>query len=154
MLDISQVILMRTDSNLCRKQLTVHWSVPNSLIRSYFQPCTNSMWGMKVKLWLPLSDCTGLWCPKGGSFLSRSSHNSPELCQMHFLTYMDGDWIVNVYFTGISANKRSLNCVKRFVWKLFSIYFQNKLSLEIFSMGILLLQDFKTMYTPVVCSRE
>ena len=45
MLNISQVILMRTDSNLCRKELTVHRSAPNSLIRSYLQPCTNSMWG-------------------------------------------------------------------------------------------------------------
>ena len=45
MLNISQVILMRTDSNLCRKKLTVPWSAPNSLIRSYLQPCTNSMWG-------------------------------------------------------------------------------------------------------------
>ena len=44
MWNISQVILMRTDSNLCRKELTVHWSAPNSLIRSYLQPCTNSMW--------------------------------------------------------------------------------------------------------------
>ena len=35
---------MRTDSNLCRKESTVHWSAPNSLIRSYFQPCTNSTW--------------------------------------------------------------------------------------------------------------
>ena len=41
---IAQVILMRTDSNLCRKELTVHWSAPYSHIRSYFQPCTNSMW--------------------------------------------------------------------------------------------------------------
>ena len=39
---ISQVILVRTDNNLCRKELTVHWSVPNSLIRSYLKPCTNS----------------------------------------------------------------------------------------------------------------
>ena len=45
MFNISQVILARTNSNLCRKQLTVHWSAPNSLIRSYPQPCTNSMWG-------------------------------------------------------------------------------------------------------------
>ena len=44
MLNISQVILVRTDSNLCRKELTVHWSAPNSLIRSYLQPCTNLMW--------------------------------------------------------------------------------------------------------------
>ena len=44
MLNIAQVILVRTDSNLCRKELTVHWGAPNSLIRSYFQPCTNSMW--------------------------------------------------------------------------------------------------------------
>ena len=42
---LSQVILMRTDNNLCRKELMVHWSAPNSLIRSYLQPCTNSMWG-------------------------------------------------------------------------------------------------------------
>ena len=34
MLNISQVMLVRTDSNLCRKELTVHWSTPNSLIRS------------------------------------------------------------------------------------------------------------------------
>ena len=45
MLNISKVILVRTDSNLCRKELTVHWSGPNSLIKSYLQPCTNSMWG-------------------------------------------------------------------------------------------------------------
>ena len=68
MLNISQVVLMRTDSNLCRKELTVHWSAPNSLIRSYLQPCTNSMWGMKVKLWLPLSDYTRLWMPKRRKF--------------------------------------------------------------------------------------
>ena len=41
----SQVILVRTDINLCRKELTVHWSQPISLIRSYRQLCTNSMWG-------------------------------------------------------------------------------------------------------------
>ena len=45
MLNISQVILVGTDSNLCRKKWTVHWSAPNSLIRSYLHPCTNSMWG-------------------------------------------------------------------------------------------------------------
>ena len=45
MLNISQVILMRTDSNLCRKELTVHWSAFNSLIWSHLQPCTNSIWG-------------------------------------------------------------------------------------------------------------
>ena len=57
MLNISQVIPVRTDSNLCRKELTVHWSAPNSLIRSYLQPCTNSKCGgMKVKVWLPVSD--------------------------------------------------------------------------------------------------
>ena len=44
MLNISQVILLRTDSNLCRKEITVHWSAPNYLIRSYPQPSTNSMW--------------------------------------------------------------------------------------------------------------
>ena len=44
MLNISKVILMRTDSNLCRKELTVHWSAPNSPIRSYRQPCINSVW--------------------------------------------------------------------------------------------------------------
>ena len=54
MLNISQVILMRTDSNLCRKELTVHWSAPNSLIRSYLQPCTNSMWGDKNEAVAPI----------------------------------------------------------------------------------------------------
>ena len=54
MLNISQVILMRTDSNLCRKELTVHWSVPNSLIRSYLQPCTNSMWGDESEAVAPI----------------------------------------------------------------------------------------------------
>ena len=80
MLDISQVILMRTDSNLCRKELTVHWSTPNSLIRSYLQPCTNSMWGgwkwSCGSHYLIIPDCG---CPKGGSFLCRTSHNPPEL---------------------------------------------------------------------------
>ena len=54
MLNISQVILMRTDSNLCRKELTVHWSAPNSLIRSYLQPCTNSMWGDESEAVAPI----------------------------------------------------------------------------------------------------
>ena len=77
MLNISQVILVRTDSNLCRKELTVHWSAPNSLIRSYLQPCTNSMWGDESEAMAPIiTDCG---CPKGGSFLSKSSHNSPEI---------------------------------------------------------------------------
>ena len=54
MLNISQVILMRTDSNLCRKELTVHWSAPNSLIGSYLQPCTNSMWGDESEAVAPI----------------------------------------------------------------------------------------------------
>ena len=54
MLNISQVILMRTDSNLCRKELMVHWSAPNSLIRSYLQPCTNSMWGDESEAVAPI----------------------------------------------------------------------------------------------------
>ena len=54
MLNISQVILMRTDSNLCRKELTVHWSAPNSLIRSYLQPCTNSTWGDESEAMVPI----------------------------------------------------------------------------------------------------
>ena len=54
MLNISQVILMRTDSNLCRKVLTVHWSAPNSLIRSYLQPCTNSIWGDESEAVAPI----------------------------------------------------------------------------------------------------
>ena len=54
MLNISQVILVGTDSNLCRKELTVHWSVPNSLIRSYLQPCTNSMWGDESEAVAPI----------------------------------------------------------------------------------------------------
>ena len=45
---------MRTDSNLCRKELTVHWSAPNSLIRSYLQPCTNSMWGDESEAVAPI----------------------------------------------------------------------------------------------------
>ena len=81
MLNISQVILVRTDSNLCMKELTVHWSAPNSLIRSYLQPCTNSMCGgwkwSYGSHYLIITDCG---CPKGGSFLSKSSHNSPEIC--------------------------------------------------------------------------
>ena len=54
MLNISQVILMRTDSNLCRKELTVHWGAPNSLIKSYLQPCTNSMWGDESEAVAPI----------------------------------------------------------------------------------------------------
>ena len=54
MLNISQVILMRTDSSLCRKELTVHWSEPNSLIRFYLQPCTNSMWGDESEAVAPI----------------------------------------------------------------------------------------------------
>ena len=54
MLNISQVILMRTDSNMCRKELTVHWSAPNSLITSYLQPCTNSMLGDKNEAVAPI----------------------------------------------------------------------------------------------------
>ena len=54
MLNISQVILMRTDSNLCRKELTVHWSAPNCLIRSYLQPCTNLMWGDESEAVAPI----------------------------------------------------------------------------------------------------
>ena len=54
MWNISQVILMRTDSNLCRKELTVHWSAPNSLIRSYLQPNTNSMWGDESEAVAPI----------------------------------------------------------------------------------------------------
>ena len=54
MLDISQVILVRTDSNLCRNELKVHWSAPNSLIRSYLQPCTNSMWGDESEAVAPI----------------------------------------------------------------------------------------------------
>ena len=45
---------MRTDSNLCRKELTVHWSAPNSIIRSYLQPCKNSMWGDQSELMAPI----------------------------------------------------------------------------------------------------
>ena len=54
MLNISQVIFMRTDSNLCRKEFTVLWSAPNSLIRSYLQPCTNSMWGNESEAVAPI----------------------------------------------------------------------------------------------------
>ena len=54
MLDISQVILVGTDSNICKKELTVHWIAPNSLIRSYLQPCTNSMWGDESEAVAPI----------------------------------------------------------------------------------------------------
>ena len=54
MLNISQVILVRTDSNLCRKELTVHWRMPISLIRSYLQPCTNTMWGNESEAVAPI----------------------------------------------------------------------------------------------------
>ena len=54
MLNIYQVILVGTDSNLCRIELTVHWSAPNSLIRSYLQPCTNSMWGDESEAVAPI----------------------------------------------------------------------------------------------------
>ena len=54
MLNISQVILMKTDSNLCRKELMVHWIAPNSLFRSYLQPCTNSMWGDESEAVAPI----------------------------------------------------------------------------------------------------
>ena len=54
MLNISQVIFVRTDSNLCRKELTVHWSAPNSIIRSYLQPCTNSIWGDESEAVAPI----------------------------------------------------------------------------------------------------
>ena len=54
MWNISQVILMRSGSNLCRKELTVHWSAHNSLIRAYLQPCTNSMWGDESEAVAPI----------------------------------------------------------------------------------------------------
>ena len=54
MLNTSQVIIMRTDINLCRKELTVHWSAPNSLIRSYLQPFTNSMLGEESEAVAPI----------------------------------------------------------------------------------------------------
>ena len=43
----------------------MHWSVSNSLISSYLQPCTNSNWEMKGNQWLSL-----LWIPKRGRFFS------------------------------------------------------------------------------------
>ena len=49
-----KVILVRTDSNLCRKELTVHWSAPNSLIMFYLQPYTNSMWGDESEAVAPI----------------------------------------------------------------------------------------------------
>ena len=62
-------ILVRTDNSLYRKELTLHWSLPNSLIKFYLPLGTNSMWGMKAKLWLPLPHCTNCGCQKGGDFL-------------------------------------------------------------------------------------
>ena len=80
MLNISQVIPVRTDSNLHRKELTVHWSAPNSLIRSYLQPCTNTMRRDESEAVAPI-----VWlyqtvdAPKGGSFLSRSGDMGHDL---------------------------------------------------------------------------
>ena len=54
MFNISQVILARTDNNLCRKELTVHWSAPNSLIRPIPQPCTISKWGDESEAVAPI----------------------------------------------------------------------------------------------------
>ena len=48
------VILLRTDSTLCRKELTVHLSAPNSFIRSCLQPCTNSLWGDESEAAAPI----------------------------------------------------------------------------------------------------
>ena len=82
MLNISQVILVRTDSNLCRKELTVHWSASNSLIRSPAL-CKHNAGGWKWRCgsrYLIIPDCG---CPKGGSFFFKSSHNSPETCFHH-----------------------------------------------------------------------
>ena len=54
MLNISQVIPVRTDSNLCRKELTVYWSAPNSLIRSYLPSCINTIWGDESEAVAPI----------------------------------------------------------------------------------------------------
>ena len=77
MLDIFWVNFVRTDSILERKELTVHWSAPNSLIGSYFQPCTNSKWVCKgIYMYLIIPNCG---CQKGKYFLYRSSNNSSEI---------------------------------------------------------------------------
>ena len=54
MLNISLVILMRTDSNLCRKELTVHWSAPNSLSGLISSLVQNSMWGDESEAVAPI----------------------------------------------------------------------------------------------------
>ena len=46
---------MRNDNSLWRKGLKVLSGAPNFLIRSYLQPCTQSMWRMKGILWFSLS---------------------------------------------------------------------------------------------------
>ena len=78
--------VVRTDSNMCRKELMVHWSTPNSLVRSYPQPCTNSkLEGESEVVALIIPECG---CPKEGYFLSRSSRNSPETrWRLSWITY-------------------------------------------------------------------
>ena len=63
-LNISQVILVRTDSNLCRKELT-RLTPLSGLISSLVQTQCR---GMKVKRWLPLSYYTRLWMPEKRKF--------------------------------------------------------------------------------------
>ena len=58
MLYISQIIFVRTGSNLCRKEVTV-----NSLTSLISRLIQTQYWGVKVKLWLPLSDYTRQWKP-------------------------------------------------------------------------------------------
>ena len=109
MLNISQVILMRTDSNLCRKELTVHWSTPDSLIRSYLKPCANSMWrdeseavapiiwlyqiveAQKEEVFFPellitlrSYDIGTHWGPKNGRHFKTTFHNAFTLKKMYF----------------------------------------------------------------------
>ena len=69
MSNISQVILVRTDSNLCRRELPVHGNMSPllGLIALYK---LNATWGIKVKLWLPLCDYTKLWMSESGKIFS------------------------------------------------------------------------------------
>ena len=80
-LNIFWVFLVKTETSMKKKELTVHWCAPNSLIWPYLQPCTNSMRGRKGSYG---SRHTWLWMLKGGDFHSKYFHNSPEPCSLDY----------------------------------------------------------------------
>ena len=80
---------MRIISSFYRKELTVHWSAPQSLIKPFLWPCTNTVWGMKGAMAFIKQDCG---CQKGEDFLSGSSHNFPETCGQQYYGQQLGVW--------------------------------------------------------------